>query len=322
MSGGFLIDSHTLRERARRFDARLSQDAQIHHGKPTESEHRWARQQQRLEDSMPAPVFTTPAQYQDEVDFDDGANAYALRARTASSVARRAARFRDGLPPPPPPPRAYDATDYAPRREVPLLDQEALNRGQRRPLRREAPASASPQYPQHSAPQYGQPTQPGAGVVYGQPGPPPPSLVEPAYAAPPGYMLVPADVLEAQSYPQQAPAPQPYPQQAPMQHALPAPKLSASQKKRARKRRAREGYAPTPQAPAPHTNGVHPTPGVPTQPHECPSETMAVHPRAGALRLKCTLSPWPHPNQPHMMQLAHPDDANMSIFVGWWMPGE
>jgi hypothetical protein len=23
-----------------------------------------------------------------------------------------------------------------------------------------------------------------------------------------------------------------------------------------------------------------------------------------------------------MMQLAHPDDANMSIFVGWWMPGE
>jgi hypothetical protein len=233
MSGGFLIDSHTLRERARRFDARLSQDAQVHHGKPTESEHRWARQQQRLEDSMPAPVFTTPAQYQDEVDFDDGANAYALRARTASSVARRAARFRDGLPPPPPPPRAYDATDYAPRREVPLLDQEALNRGQRRPLRREAPASASPQYPQHSAPQYGQPTQPqpGAGVVYGQP---PPSLVEPAYAAPPGYMLVPADVLEAQSYPQQAPAPQPYPQ-----HALPAPKLSASQKKRARKRRAR-----------------------------------------------------------------------------------
>jgi hypothetical protein len=39
-------------------------------------------------------------------------------------------------------------------------------------------------------------------------------------------------------------------------------------------------------------------------------------------RLVCPLSPWPHPNQPHLLKLDSAQDDGAEIFVGWWCRDE
>jgi hypothetical protein len=308
---GFVVDSSTQREKARRAEQILAQQ--------TAQREAWLHQNPQIrhqlaydiaaENAAPAPVeeFATDPQI-----YPNG--------RAPSYVAdRRAARFRDTHlygPPPPLPPRISEldpetgqllpsSPSYR-RAHATLIPQADFDQGLRRP-RPPAFAAARARREQRNAP------------------------LAPRRAPPPQPMFMPEDIMQhaTTSEPQATLSPATLPPATSEMDSFP-PLLTPSQKKRLRKKRAKQrdaqqGY-PQSAPQAPYTNGqmgslaVEPTPLPPhTQapPHTCPAEEIVLVGRA-QFRVVCELSPWPHPNQPHMMQAACLSDTLATIFIGWW----
>jgi hypothetical protein len=115
------------------------------------------------------------------------------------------------------------------------------------------------------------------------------------------------------------------------------PTLTASQKKRLRKKKAKERGSQSRPAPYPlqqdmNTNGhapdfpaeIWPEPNPEASPQtECNREAIVrfYDPRTQKHvehRLVCPLKPFPHPNQPHLLQVPSALDDGTEIFVGWW----
>lgn len=114
--------------------------------------------------------------------------------------------------------------------------------------------------------------------------------------------------------------------------------LSQSQKKRLRRKRNRDerrqmnGAAPYPLPQDRHVppNGVAvelapPSPTSIPDRESCEASCEVLLPDGSRQTVICRLTPFPHPNQPHLVQMR---DANgrpnhaAEIFVGFWLPGE
>lgn len=285
MSGGFYVDADEQRAKARLAEQRL-----LEHSMNRTPRQRPLIEEDPIESSLP-PVFRKEGYYETARD---------------TSVDRRAARFRDGLPPPPPP----DTTDM-PRVLLPpappLMDQQAFDRGV--PIPTPRPILELP----------------------------PPPLADD--------WLIGSVELPEQVFVSNGAA------------SLPDAQLSPSQKKRLRRKRKKEEQrsqqgsangerrpAPMPLpidrqylAPVPETALppiVPPKPPVeyvlvppsPSHPEitqtACNAETMVRMPNGSAHRVRCPLRPFPHPNQPHMIQLADATGQGTEIFLGFWLEGE
>lgn len=110
--------------------------------------------------------------------------------------------------------------------------------------------------------------------------------------------------------------------------------LSQSQKKRLRRKRNRDERRQSVPAPYPlpqdRTNGQAldlppPTPRNPETRESCEAEVSCLLPDGRVERMICRLTPFPHPNQPHLVQLRDADgtpEKSAEIFVGFWLPGE
>jgi hypothetical protein len=302
-------DSSEQRERARRATQVFTEHAERFHGRPQESEHRWARDQWSTpEEQAPAMSFVVP---------DPDTNQPQIVQRTPSAL-KRAARFRDGLPPPPLPQPASAYPQYTPPPRAQLLDQRLVDQGITRPFQppgvrraegpRRLPLSApSPSYEQGvfdtgvdarmiERVQFAQPVQ---------------------YSAAPGpYPLIPDDL------------------EGPTNDAP----LSPSQKKRRRRQKAQaakrgapfplpqdQPLAATPQTTKArsHTNGVRPTPGLEAAPRVCGDEELAeTRPGGPLIRLRCGITQLPHTGQAHIMKLEAANGSQTDIFIGWWRAGE
>lgn len=245
------------------------------------------------ETSLP-PVFHTP----------DGGWQHARE----TSADKRNARFRDTHLYGPPPPKPALA-DEAPRVLLPprfLVPQELANQG----------IVDDPRYAVNAGPQ---PTYPTTAVA-----PYPYQEAAPEFWIPPD--------VEAQMVSRMPPPA--YPVGPPAQVVL-----TPSQKKRLRRKQAKErrggadGRGPSP-APYPlpadrqrlgATDPPRPDPTVAALPQSCGHEALVMLPYQGQFithRLRCPLTPYPHPNQPHLLQLQSATDDGTEIFVGWWGPGE
>lgn len=281
---GFYVDADDQRARARRAEQRLRERDQNRPIRP----RAYDPSDDTAESSLP-PVFRKEGYY---------------AAGRDTSVERRAARFRDGLPPPPPP--TFDQIGEIPRLLPPSL-----------------PALVPPD-------QFGMPAPTGQ-VVPGYPPtyqdrPPLPEPPEPQYR------------LTAQGLVPYAPLP---PEVQPRLSAPVPPNglapLTPSQKKRLRRKRKREADgtagltsprpAPFPLAVDLQTNGYGlPSAVFPTHPEitqtRCEAEVLVRMPNGSTHRLVCPLQPFPHPNQPHMIQLPSAQQDGAEIFIGFWMPGE
>jgi hypothetical protein len=140
----------------------------------------------------------------------------------------------------------------------------------------------------------------------------------------------------------------------PLYEAAPSLTLTASQKKRLRKKKAKErinqqarpapfplqqDQYPQPEPYYPDTNGhapniqeeiwpipPEPNPEASTQ-TECSREAIVrfYDPRTQRHiehRLQCPLKPFPHPGQPHLLQLPSALDDGTEIFIGWYFADE
>jgi hypothetical protein len=125
--------------------------------------------------------------------------------------------------------------------------------------------------------------------------------------------------------------------------------LTASQKKRLRKKKAKErttsarpapyplqqDQRPQPEpslSPRPDTNGHAPDFPAEIWPEPNPEASLQTQCDQEAImrlydpkqqrhiehRLVCPLKPFPHPNQPHLLQVPSALDDGTEIFVGWW----
>jgi hypothetical protein len=233
----------------------------------------------------------------------------------APSALKRAARFRDGLPPPPLPQPESAYPQYTPPPRAQLLDQRLVDQGITRPFRPGQRPQPQPQAsPPASYPEHGL-FRPDAGGRL---------LDRTVYAAPPQAVpvasssyelrmeLVPADLEE---------------QEAP---------LSPSQKKRRRRQKAQaakrgapfplpqdQPLAATPQTTKARANGVRPTPGQERAPRVCGDEELAeTRPGGPLIRLRCGITQLPHTGQAHIMKLEAAGGSPTDIFIGWWRAGE
>lgn len=214
-----------------------------------------------------------------------------------------AARFRDGLPPPPPPQRITGDVLADPRSRPPrrLIPQEEIDqgRGDRSPQQRQ-PAPIPPQA-LTPPPSYDE-----AALSWDR------AFPDAEYTA---YLVPPfEDVM-----------------QQPEQLSTAA--LSPSQKKRLRRKKAKlrsreNGAAPFPlkidQPKIPIQIDYRQYPEEPPHPPvqtRCDAEVMLQMPDGTLHTLLCPLTPFPHPGQPHLVQLASPTPQT-DVFVGFWLPGE
>jgi len=151
--------------------------------------------------------------------------------------------------------------------------------------------------------------------------------------------IIPPEVL-AQMHDGRVPLLPAYPP-GPPAHREPPQDLTPSQKKRLRRKRAKEAKGSRPPSPAPFPlpqdaadmrapapsplsqNGqppIEPAHIPETRPY-CGHEALAVFKHGGmefTHRLVCPLTPWPHPNQPHLLKIPSGQDDGTEIFVGWW----
>jgi hypothetical protein len=111
--------------------------------------------------------------------------------------------------------------------------------------------------------------------------------------------------------------------------------LSPSQKKRLRRKKKKLGTSAPRPAPyplqvdqsrpasiLPPTNGaVHPSHPEVRQ-TACDAEVLVQMPDGSVHRVRCPLTPFPHPNQPHLVQLRSATNDGTEIFLGFWMAGE
>lgn len=236
-----------------------------------------------------------------------------------TSIERRASRFRDGLPPPP--------------LLTPEMDPTAIPRL--------LPPSLPPLIPpdQFGAPlSAGRQTDPQAPPDWLPPEPPEPQYRMTAQG------LVPTSQLRWETRLPDPSTMSVFPYSDSNRPFEPPVSLTPSQKKRLRRKRKKEANGtapglPGPPRPAPfplavdmpangHAPGLPGPPSAvfPTHPEitqtQCSAEVLVRMPNGSTHRLVCPLRPFPHPNQPHMIQLqsAQPDGAE--IFIGFWMPGE
>jgi hypothetical protein len=128
--------------------------------------------------------------------------------------------------------------------------------------------------------------------------------------------LVPQEVFEQMAHsPAAAYSPSPTPTQ-PRERE----RLSPSQKRRERRKKSRGVPYPLPQDQEPAWEPVEPTNPTATVSPTC--DTKARLMVAGhEVVLVCLMTPWPHPNQPHLVRLEPTEDAT-DVFIGWFGPGE
>lgn len=104
-------------------------------------------------------------------------------------------------------------------------------------------------------------------------------------------------------------------------------RLSPSQKRRERRKKSRGAPYPLPQdatrPPVPQQPVWAPV--EPTNPTAHVSTTCDTEARLNVagheVVLVCLMTPWPHPNQPHLVRLPPTEDAT-DVFIGWFGPGE
>jgi hypothetical protein len=278
-------DSSEQRERARRATQVFQDHAQRFHGRPPESEHRWARNEwQTPEEQAPAMSFVVP-------DPDTGASQIVQRA---PSALKRAARFRDGLPPPPLPQPESAYPQYTPPPRAQLLDQALVDQGITQPFRpkptlQQATSALRAQATEHGVFNTGTDARMIERVQFAQP-------VQYRQSSSPGpHPLIPDDLVAQASQ----------------------PPLSPSQKKRLRRQKAAaakrgapfplpqdQPLTATPQQTKPRQNGVHPTPGLENAPRVCGDEELAeTRPGGPIIRLRCGITQPPHTGQAHIMKL-------------------
>jgi hypothetical protein len=107
-----------------------------------------------------------------------------------------------------------------------------------------------------------------------------------------------------------------------------ADELTHSQKKRLRRKRNRAERQQDPAAPYGDASGRLPPSPTPTDRpvrESCDAACILRFPDETTQRVVCRLTPFPHPNQPHLVQIrdAHGRaDHAAEIFVGFWLPGE
>lgn len=155
--------------------------------------------------------------------------------------------------------------------------------------------------------------------------------------------IIPPEVLAQMHDGEASPLSPAYPP-GPPAHREPPHDVTPSQKKRLRRKRAKEAKGSRPPSPAPFplpqdaadmrapapsppsqnvfpSSPIEPSPIPETRPY-CGHEALAVfRSPSGAEythRLVCPLSPWPHPNQPHLLKIPSGQDDGTEIFVGWW----
>jgi hypothetical protein len=224
----------------------------------------------------------------------------------APSALKRAARFRDGLPPPPLPQPESAYPQYTPPPRAQLLDQRLVDQGITQPFRPGNPAPYRQDrpvpYAQASAEfrnGYAQAEQAAVRI--------PPLIPSPG-------PLIPDDL------------------EGPTNDAP----LSPSQKKRRRRQKAAaakrgapfplpqdQPLAATPQTTKARTNGVRPTPGLEAAPRVCGDEELAeTRPGGPLIRLRCGITQLPHTGQAHIMKLEAAGGSSTVIFIGWWRAGE
>lgn len=300
----FYVDASDQREKARRAEQQLLEHT--------------AR---RVPKQVPVPseedeITTLPPVFKRE-------NGYEYTRET--SLDKRAARFRDThlYGPPPPPPVSPDAVPRVLPPKRFLVPQELANQG----------ITNDPRYAVPSIPV--EPVQPHA---YAVPNGVPNSIVE----APQRILGYESEHTwptgpYADSVPQHARrVPLPDAVVSTLLEATGQP-LSPSQKKRLRKKRAkaarRGSAAPFPLAidqPArsPGASGASvsappPVPDPAVTQTMCEARVAVVLPDGTVHQAVCPLKPFPHPNQPHMVELRPaPENEGTAVFLGWWHPGE
>lgn len=302
---GFYVDADEQRQKARWAEQRLLEHSLVRPQKPRS----YAAEDDSIESSLP-PVFRKEGYY---------------ASARETSVDRRAARFRDGLPPPPPPDTTNLQRVLAPP-PPPLQNPDGSLvapsttghnvRGGPNPL----PASLVPQfYPN--------------GVEYGHGHDPAAPPIPPSYSE--------SDTTEHAAW-----------RTNPQGGSSSPTGLSPSQKKRLRRKKKREGTARpapyplavdqqsyargvgvSPRMPVPPTITL-PTPIPPLPPEvepsfpnvtqrACNAECLLRLPNGSVTRVRCPLTPFPHPNQPHLVKLSPADPTDdTEIFLGFWLPGE
>lgn len=324
----FYVDQDEQRQKARWAEQRLLEHSQ--NRAPNGS--RGYRSLEEEDDTNPGlpPVFKHDGQM--------------LNARD-NSVSRRAARFRDGLPPPPPP--ALDSGRETPQylrpAPPPLMSPEEMERRARGGAREDGgggggyATQAPPLDPDRFAPHLppGQTTYdeedreeleyvrtplgmvPRLAVSVSIPASLPPSLRVPT-----------PTTAVFQPTQERAPLWQPT---EPISLAAPAPPqsrtvLTPSQKKRLRRKKKQQQQQGMKENAQNRQNGhtaslPPPTPTYPDAPLRCDAPVRFRMPDGSLHTLHCPLTPYPHPNQPHLVQLEPANDGT-EIFVGWWAPGE
>jgi hypothetical protein len=270
-------DSSEQREKARRATQVLLEHSQRHYGPPQESEYRWARSQWSTpEEQAPAQSFVVP---------DPDTNQPQIVQRAPSAL-KRAARFRDGLPPPPLPQPASAYPQYTPPPRAQLLDQRLVDQGITQPFRPKPSVQRVTSALREQAYRPAPSLQP---LI-------PDDLEGPTNDAP----LSPSQKKRRRRQKAQAAkrgAPFPLPQDQPL--------------------------TSTPQQTKPRQNGVHPTPGLERAPRVCGDEELAeTRPGGPLIRLRCGITQLPHTGQAHIMKLEAANGSETDIFIGWWRAGE
>lgn len=290
MAGGFYIDADEQRARARRMEARLLEYSENRRPRPRPSYDEDDDDPRR---SLP-PVFRKDGEIQTSRD---------------TSLERRASRFRDGLPPPPMPVHPDEVPRLLPPQGMQLMDQALFDQGIVVPT-----ASINTN---HFAPSY----------------PDQPVTPEPKLYPPPASTLVPSPLASP-------PISSPIPPQIPMdiQQEI---TLSESQKKRRRRKKNREERRLSSPAPYPLPVDVQSFPAStatvpknwgppsPTYPEmtqtACDAECLVQMPNGSVHRLRCPLKPFPHPGQPHLVELRDGGTSargHTQIFMGFYLPGD
>jgi hypothetical protein len=207
----------------------------------------------------------------------------------APSALKRAARFRDGLPPPPLPQPESAYPQYTPPPRAQLLDQRLVDQGITQPFR------PKPTVQQATS-----------------------ALREQAYRSAPGPRPLIPDDLEAQaSRPPLSPS---------QKKRLRRQKAAAAKRGAPFPLPADQPLTSTPQQTTqtrPTRNGVHPTPGLEPAPRICGDEELAeTRPGGPLIRLRCGITQLPHTGQAHIMKLEAANGSTTDIFIGWWRAGE
>jgi hypothetical protein len=335
----FYIDSNEQREKARRAEARLLEHSVV---RPQRHTPVW---------DEPAEISALPPVFRVDGRYPGGRE---------TSVEKRDARFRDTHlygPPPPPPVHPDEIQRLVPPTKF-LVPQHLADRGLTNDPRYAVNDPQAYAISPNSIPPAPSPPSSPSPVPFDsldplqrveQWLPPDDDEYRPRYRMTPnGFAPILGDPL---------PAATPAVSSSFVPFAIP-PEVQAqmgstrtgSQKRRQRrkeKKRAANGAsrpAPFPlqidqQVPTPTQNGHAPTPArdsgppptLPPPPEpdpqitqtQCDAIVRVIMPNGSQVGLRCPLRPFPHPNQPHLVQLEPaPGYEDTSIFIGWWNPGE